>query len=385
MKIDYIFWGGNDLNAAPRKTKEFPEQAEKVFVKWVRLIDWNPPEYISYVEVPISSDSRLFVRLFREDKRQSRRVCYYVGLLIRKADYVKAGEYYLINRGLLAIDIDKILDSDCHPITLRTKWPCPKKAIWKPFNELEGTELVGSDDDAFKARLEEMCFSLSVHNIDDWFERLSIAVNPQRRYPEINYFLSRTVLSSRSSQREPATQKIVDVDYVEAPPVPQKTNKWWKWMVLCALLVMVTAGTLVNTTRGREYLNECRLKIVVWLGGTPQNLEQELLAERKKVMELVSTNSLLQQKYNESCRNREAFEMGVKSDLEAMKVELKGLKDFQQKNNNSFKAALDGCSGSINELQGHLDALEEKIVPKQLENVRQEDEKGNGAAKKGTM
>ena len=194
MRIEqYIIYGGNNLNDPPRVTSEFPASARVQFERWRDGIRRPESNDVCFVEVPVSSDYRLFVRRYSDDKRFSREVCYYVGLLIGRDVYKDAGEYYVVSCGLASLSLDDILDANLKPITIR-RCPCPSTSEWKPFDLLKGTESVGTTEEQFRAKYEEFCFSVSVDNIDDWFEWLAVAVNPSYRYPGINYFVSKKVL-----------------------------------------------------------------------------------------------------------------------------------------------------------------------------------------------
>ena len=239
MRIkNYIVYGGNNLNDPPRETDGFPVVARELFVKWQKTVTWNSSEEVCFIEVPVSPDYRLLIRPFRDETRYSRLVYFFVGFLIGKADYQSMGEYYAVNKGILSLTLNDILGAELKPITV-TKCRCPKTAIWKPFEELTGTQAVETDDDLFRARYEEFCFSVSVNNIDDWFERLAVAVNLTRCYPEINYSISKRVLTP---QVKPMKQdESVKEDDVR-PCASTEKKGYFGVNVLCLLFLLATGG-----------------------------------------------------------------------------------------------------------------------------------------------
>ena len=183
MKIDdYILRGGENLNAAARKTPNFPIEAERIFKRWYETLGEDINERENYLELPFDRENRLFIRSFWVEARGNRPICYYAGLVVPKELYCEAGEYYRLHKGLVQITIADILAAAEHgfePLECVTDWPLPRTAIGLEFEELAHMKLYGEKE--YDANLNRMRLSLSINNIDDWFCRLVIAVNPSRQ------------------------------------------------------------------------------------------------------------------------------------------------------------------------------------------------------------
>ena len=242
MKIsDYIIRGGENLNSAPQKTLSFPSDAEQIFNEWHSRLGKDDSEKENYFELPVNDQNRLFIRSFYVEKAGNRPICFYVGLLVPKTAYIEAKDYYCMHRGLCSISLTKVQDAAIAsflPIEFTTDWPIPRTPIGLDFQQLSKMRLYG--DKEFSTNINQMCFSISINNIDDWFTRLFIAVNPYRLsrsfhvglQPDISrneqselYFTKRAKRSfiSRSEQRfysSLAHKKLL----WEAKPVLAKNN-----------------------------------------------------------------------------------------------------------------------------------------------------------------
>ena len=179
MKInDYIICGGENLNDPPRKTPTFPDDAEKAFRKWWVKLRRNSVEKECYLELPISEETRIFIRAFWLERPGKRSVCYYVGLLLPKELYVKAGEYSILHKGLCNVSLSAVqdaLESSFKPIDIVADSSELVSEGGLSFEELCQIKRYGKD---FDNNIEQMRSSISINNIDDWFSRLFIAVNP---------------------------------------------------------------------------------------------------------------------------------------------------------------------------------------------------------------
>ena len=193
MKInDYIIRGGENLNAAPLKTLSFPTDAERIFNEWHSKLGKDDEEKENYFELPVNDQNRLFIRSFYVEKAGNRPICFYVGLLIPKTAYIEAKDYYCMHKGLCSVSFNKIQEAakaSFLPIEFTTDWPIPRTPIGLDFQQLSKMRLYG--DKEFSSNINQMCFSISVNNIDDWFSRLFIAVNPYRLSRSFHVVVSR--------------------------------------------------------------------------------------------------------------------------------------------------------------------------------------------------
>lgn len=193
MKInDYIIRGGENLNTAPQKTMSFPADAEQIFNEWHSKLGKDDKEIENYFEIPVNNQNRLFIRSFYVEKAGERPVCFYVGLLIPKIAYLEVNDYYCIHKGLCQVSFSQVQNAAMAsflPIEVITDWPIPRSSIGLDFQQLSKMRLYG--DKEFISNINQMCFSISINNIDDWFSRLFIAVNPYRLSSAFHIIVSR--------------------------------------------------------------------------------------------------------------------------------------------------------------------------------------------------
>ena len=197
MKIDsYIISGGEDLLKPAQIVGFFPDIANVLFEKWkTALVSPNFADAEEcYFEMPVSEKYRLFIKIYRHEQSGLRPVYYYVGYLLTKEIYINAANYYKLNQGISKISIDEVLIARKinGSIDVSFTFPCQRTPIWKPFEELSTMRLYGKNK--YAEHYQEMCASISINNIDDWFSRLFIAVNPPKLYPEFNLVLSESWL-----------------------------------------------------------------------------------------------------------------------------------------------------------------------------------------------
>ena len=192
MKIvDYIIRGGENLNSSPLKTSTFPFEAESIFNNWYPKLGKDDKEKENYFELPVNAKYRLFIRVFYIEKPGNRPICFYIGILVPKEAYIEAKDYYCLHKGLCNVafaQIQKAADSFV-PLDITIDWPVPRSSIGLDFQQLSKIRLYGEKD--FSSNINQMCFSISINNINDWFERLFIAVNPYRLNDSFNIIISR--------------------------------------------------------------------------------------------------------------------------------------------------------------------------------------------------
>ncbi|NLG13390.1 MAG: hypothetical protein GX561_04195 [Lentisphaerae bacterium] len=195
MEINnYIIRGGENLNSAPLKTSSFPADAENVFNDWHSKLGKDDKEKENYFEIPVNHEYRIFIRAFGVETPGSRPICYYVGLVVPRDSYIAAKDYYRLHQGLCSISLSEIreaTENSFEPIGFSVDWPIPRTTIGLDFQQLSQMKLYG--DDEFDSNIKQMCLSISINNIDDWFSRLFIAVNPYRLSNAYHVVVSREV------------------------------------------------------------------------------------------------------------------------------------------------------------------------------------------------
>lgn len=180
MKItDYIVLGGENLNDPPQKTPDFTAEAEQVFKTNCFSLGSSDHNLESWLELPVNDSFRLFIRMFWMERRGQRALCYYMGLQLPKRLYLEAGDFYRLNKGISLLTLETILSAlnNASPIEVPLV-PQPQSAIGSSFEELCKLKLFGAEK--FSENMEKMRLSISINSIDDWFNRLRVAVNPSR-------------------------------------------------------------------------------------------------------------------------------------------------------------------------------------------------------------
>lgn len=180
MKItDYIVLGGENLNDPPQKTPDFTAEAEQVFKTNCFSLGSSDHNLESWLELPVNDCFRLFIRMFWMERRGQRALCYYIGLQLPKRLYLEAGDFYRVNKGISLLTLETILSAldNASPIEVPLV-PQPQSAIGSSFEELCKLKLFGTEK--FSENMEKMRLSISINSIDDWFNRLRVAVNPSR-------------------------------------------------------------------------------------------------------------------------------------------------------------------------------------------------------------
>lgn len=180
MKItDYIVLGGENLNDPSQKTPDFTAEAEQVFKTNCFSLGSSDHNLESWLELPVNDSFRLFIRMFWMERRGQRALCYYIGLQLPKRLYFEARDFYRLNKGISLLTLETILSAldNASPIEVPLV-PQPQSAIGSSFEELCKLKLFGTEK--FSENMEKMRLSISINSIDDWFNRLRIAVNPSR-------------------------------------------------------------------------------------------------------------------------------------------------------------------------------------------------------------
>lgn len=176
---NYIIRGGENLNSAPNIVGAFSPEAQNAFEHWHVNLSQDDEEKETYIECPVDNNNRLFIRAFWYEPSGQRPVCYYVGLLVPRSFYLEVGEYYKVNKGLCEIPLSEIRRAAAvkAPIEINTEWPLLRSTIGRSFEALANWKKFGEKD--YNSNIIELLYSISVNNIDDWFSRLILAVNPE--------------------------------------------------------------------------------------------------------------------------------------------------------------------------------------------------------------
>ena len=190
--IDYIIRGGENLNNSAHKTSSFPDDAEVLFNLWHSKLGKDDEETDNFFELPVNAAARLFLRAFWTERPGHRPICYYVGLLIPRSLYEQGYDYFKISCGICNIslqDVKEAQENNFAPIASPADIPMPRSTIGLDFSQLAQVKLYG--EDGFAKNLNDMRLSISINNLEDWFSRLFIAVNPYRLDSSFNVIVSK--------------------------------------------------------------------------------------------------------------------------------------------------------------------------------------------------
>ena len=107
---NYIMKGGENFNSPSIVTGVLSPEATRIFLHCFDQLASNTVEE-RYIECPIDSNNRLFVRAIWSDWSGTRSECYVFGFLVPRSFYEESAEYYCVNRGLCAISLQAILSA----------------------------------------------------------------------------------------------------------------------------------------------------------------------------------------------------------------------------------------------------------------------------------
>lgn len=193
MTLDFIFHGGANLNAKMHHTAGFDDVCRAAFERWHLRIESNTCfKEGRFLEMPVEeADARLAIRTFWVKESGARAECYYLGVKLTRDDYREAGDYYRLVSALRAISLERIKEfvSYGQKLDLALTVPMRRQSIWKGFGELSGTRIIGAE--RFDVKLEHVLLAVSINNIDDWFNRLWLAIDPAVEHREFNVVVSR--------------------------------------------------------------------------------------------------------------------------------------------------------------------------------------------------
>ena len=171
----YIFCGGEDLGVI-YSGEGISIVGKNSFKRWAikSLADSCRQEKETFLDMPVSCERRLFIRAFRECNKGSRTLTWYVGIEYTKNEIKVASCYANLVRGILELSLESLKSSrDGMDLSFNLQYPSGLPQIQTPFEDLKGKNFYGE----YPRILWEFCQKISLNDIDNWFERLFLAVN----------------------------------------------------------------------------------------------------------------------------------------------------------------------------------------------------------------
>lgn len=204
MKLDFIFHGGGNLNAKMYHTAGFDDDCRKAFERWHLRIEGNAFfEEGRFLDMPVTEETRLAIRTLWVKQPGVRAECFYLGVKLSQRDYREAGEYYRLVAALRALSVDRVKEfvSSGQLLNLTLSMSMRRQSMWRPFSELSGTRV--TDSEKFDEKLENVLLAISVNNLDDWFNKMYLAINPAVDRQEFNLVVSKTKPKMGSGECRP--------------------------------------------------------------------------------------------------------------------------------------------------------------------------------------
>ena len=250
----YIIAGGEDFTKEVGTAGISPE-AKKCFKQWKSEIltacDKNiEPMFF----IPVSDNSRLLLKGLNQSRGSQRQIAWVLGIELEKKEYSDFVSYLSIVKGFKNISVNQIeknYGSSGKPFECNFKFPQNTSSISKYFNELEGKDFKGD----YPAVLDEFCSNISLNNIDDWFTKLFVAVNPVDYHSEFSCMIGRNLparilvsnnkTNSNSTNSKLSNKSNIDNKKVD-PIVPNKNNNISKIININPILVVVVILLLAS-------------------------------------------------------------------------------------------------------------------------------------------
>lgn len=239
---NFILCGGEDL-CHTYEGGGISKAGKALFNKWAieSLADPCLHGRESFLDIPVSSERRLFIRALCELNEGSRTLTWYVGIELRKEDILEASCYANLIRGMLALPLENLKGlRSSGSLAVSFQYPSGLPQIQTPFDDLVGKNLYGE----YPRNLWDFCQKISLNDIDDWFDRLFLAVNVEIARPEYTNMVCevrpRAVVSSSQTKKE---EEFTTFSQGETS-TPWLSTAWAKEKLFWTLCLIVSAGGL---------------------------------------------------------------------------------------------------------------------------------------------
>ncbi len=208
MKItSYYIYGGESLNDDTLVLGAVEADAFAVFERWKRVVADISHGDRSFLDLPVNHEKRLFINYFDVERPGKRAISYIVGYCIEKQQYLAAESVGDIHAGINALSWSHLEQAwKGGEASLDVALVPQARVVSSPLLSLEQlSDLFYGVRDNQNDALSLIYQSLGNLAIEEWFGKLSLAVNPVRYEPTMNICLSaRPYVTAQPKKRMPA-------------------------------------------------------------------------------------------------------------------------------------------------------------------------------------
>lgn len=259
--IKILAHGGDDLIMLG-KTDNTPANVVSIFNDSKGIWDPYVTEKHQYLDRPVDKNCRLFIRYYRHSQPGKRALPYEVGFLLPREVYETAGNLLVLHEHLMQLSHDTL--SKCWESSGELVLPIlPMAETQETPNtslSLDAPHLLCGDSQ-FDDHLAKVGTSFISSNIDTWFTRLYLVVNPYESVESANITVSRKW--SKYSHQLPPSSPVhppplheSDEERGQIPRPIKEIGQRVSRTVKCAAIgagIIIVGGTCQYISQCREY------------------------------------------------------------------------------------------------------------------------------------
>ncbi len=249
--IKILACGGDDLIML-RKTDTLPANIVSTFNDSRGIWDPDVTEKYQYLDRPIDKNHRLFIRYYKHSQPGERALPYEVGFLLTREVYETAGNLQVLHEQLMQLSHDTL--SKCWESSGELVLPIlPMAETQETPNtslSLDAPHLLCGDSQ-FDDHLAKVGTSFVSSNIDTWFTRLYLVVNPYDSVESANITVSRKWMECSTSPPNESDEEWGQIQR-RTKEIKRRASRTVECIGICAGIV-VTGGTCEYISRCHDY------------------------------------------------------------------------------------------------------------------------------------
>lgn len=268
-QIKILAYGGDALTMLSTDGN-MPHNVVNTFNDSIGKWDTDVSELYQYLDRPVDEKFRLFVRHYKHEPGRSRAVSYEVGFLLPRSVYLEASNLQVLYKKLFQISHDTLRQcwESCGVLELNLADVEERREMRKSSHSLSSPWMLCGES-KFDENLEEVTTSFVSSDIDNWFTKLYLVVNPYQTVNDSNVTVSRREMAYPTQL---------------SPPSPTQANRLKKGM-RCAVLAVAATGTCVYVSELTKEVQELKAENKS-LRTELQQLKEALKEEKKRITEL---------------------------------------------------------------------------------------------------